>query len=86
MHRIDAGKRQSDERMTRLVIGDDLALLRVEEPVALLEPRDDAFDGVVEILEGLSAGETVVSRAGTFLRDGDSVTPIASASIGGENG
>ena len=43
-------------------------------------------DGVVEILEGLSAGETVVSRAGTFLRDGDSVTPIASASIGGENG
>ena len=43
-------------------------------------------DGVVEILEGLSAGETVVSRAGTFLRDGDSVTPIASAPIGGENG
>jgi hypothetical protein len=36
MHRINAGKRQSDERVTRLVIGDDLALLRVEEPVGVL--------------------------------------------------
>lgn len=31
----------------------------------------------VEILSGVAEGETVVARAGTFLRDGDLVTPIA---------
>jgi HlyD family secretion protein len=32
--------------------------------------------GKVEILQGLAAGEQVVSIAGAFLRDGDSVTPV----------
>lgn len=31
----------------------------------------------VEIVQGLAAGETVVALAGTFVRDGDAVTPIA---------
>lgn len=30
----------------------------------------------VEIVEGLKEGETVVSIAGTFVRDGDTVTPV----------
>jgi HlyD family secretion protein len=33
--------------------------------------------GFIEIVEGLKAGEAVVARAGTFLRDGDRVTPVA---------
>lgn len=33
---------------------------------------------VVEIRSGLSAGETVVAKAGTFLRAGDLVTPVES--------
>jgi HlyD family secretion protein len=33
--------------------------------------------GVMEIVEGLEAGDVVVARAGTFLRDGDAITPIA---------
>lgn len=33
-------------------------------------------DGVVEILEGVKEGESVVARAGGFLRDGDRVTPV----------
>lgn len=37
-----------------------------------------AGDGRVEIASGLSEGETVVTRAGTFVRDGDAITPIAS--------
>ncbi len=36
-------------------------------------------DGVVEIVDGLAAGESVVARAGGFLRDGDRVTPVAAA-------
>ncbi len=33
--------------------------------------------GRVEIASGLAEGETVVARAGTFVRDGDAITPIA---------
>ncbi|MBC8129832.1 MAG: efflux RND transporter periplasmic adaptor subunit, partial [Rhizobiaceae bacterium] len=32
---------------------------------------------VVEIAEGLAEGEAVVSLAGTFVRDGDTVTAIS---------
>lgn len=32
--------------------------------------------GRVEIVSGLAEGETVVARAGTFVRDGDLVTPV----------
>jgi RND family efflux transporter MFP subunit len=34
-------------------------------------------NGVIEIRDGLRAGDTVVALAGTFLRDGDRVTPVA---------
>lgn len=34
-------------------------------------------DGRAEIASGISAGETVVARAGTFVRDGDVITPVA---------
>ncbi|WAC28594.1 efflux RND transporter periplasmic adaptor subunit [Ancylobacter sp. SL191] len=33
-------------------------------------------DGYVEILDGVKEGESVVARAGGFLRDGDLVTPV----------
>jgi HlyD family secretion protein len=36
-----------------------------------------AGDGRAEIVSGISDGETVVARAGTFVRDGDMITPIA---------
>jgi HlyD family secretion protein len=36
-----------------------------------------AGDGRAEIASGLSDGETVVARAGTFVRDGDVITPVA---------
>ena len=32
--------------------------------------------GLVEVREGLSEGDVVVARAGTFLRDGDTVRPV----------
>jgi HlyD family secretion protein len=32
--------------------------------------------GMVEIVEGLSPGETVVARAGAFVRDGDRIRPV----------
>jgi HlyD family secretion protein len=34
------------------------------------------FEGTVEVRNGLAEGETVVSRAGAFLREGDPVRPI----------
>ena len=33
-------------------------------------------EGFVEIVEGLAAGESVVARAGSFLREGDVVRPV----------
>ncbi|HEV2559073.1 MAG TPA: efflux RND transporter periplasmic adaptor subunit [Microvirga sp.] len=33
-------------------------------------------DGIVEIQEGVAAGELVVAKAGSFLRDGDAVRPV----------
>ncbi len=36
-----------------------------------------AGDGRAEIASGIVAGETVVARAGTFVRDGDVITPVA---------
>lgn len=35
-----------------------------------------AGDGRAEIVSGLGQGETVVARAGTFVRDGDVITPV----------
>ncbi|MEZ5753472.1 MAG: efflux RND transporter periplasmic adaptor subunit [Paracoccaceae bacterium] len=35
--------------------------------------------GWVEITEGLSAGDTVVTKAGAFVRDGDRINPVAAA-------
>jgi HlyD family secretion protein len=32
--------------------------------------------GWVEIVSGLSAGESVVAKAGAFVRDGDKITPV----------
>jgi len=32
--------------------------------------------GLVEVVDGVAAGEAVVLRAGTFVRDGDAVTPV----------
>jgi HlyD family secretion protein len=36
-----------------------------------------AGDGRAEIASGITEGETVVARAGTFVRDGDIITPVA---------
>lgn len=38
--------------------------------------RDGA---VVEILDGLAAGDTIVTKAGAFVRDGDRINPVAAA-------
>ena len=35
-----------------------------------------AFRDLLEVTEGVRAGEMVVTRAGAFLRDGDAVRPI----------
>jgi HlyD family secretion protein len=38
-----------------------------------------AADGFTQIVSGVAAGEDIVARAGPFLRDGDSVRPVAIA-------
>ena len=45
---------------------------------------------LIEVTEGLNEGDTIVARAGTFLRDGDIIRPVLlddkiSASAAGAN-
>lgn len=35
------------------------------------------FEGWVEITDGVQPGDTVVAKAGAFVRDGDKITPVA---------
>ncbi|MBS9476021.1 efflux RND transporter periplasmic adaptor subunit [Ancylobacter radicis] len=57
------------EGATILVIEDDTVRLRKVKTGL-------KGDGYVEIIEGVSEGEQVVARAGGFLREGDTVTPV----------
>ncbi len=50
MHGIHARQRHGHQRMPHLVIGHSLSLVRVEQPVFLLEACDDALDGSREIV------------------------------------
>jgi HlyD family secretion protein len=38
-------------------------------------------EGFVEVVEGLTAGEFVVARAGSFLRNGDMVRPVPAQDV-----
>lgn len=40
--------------------------------------------GEIEVLTGLSPGESVIARAGTFVRDGDLVTPVEEKAVAAE--
>ncbi len=46
-------------------------------------------NGLIEVISGIAAGESVVLKAGTFVRDGDQVTPVvanpAAADAGSAN-
>lgn len=68
-----------------LVYQDDKAFLQVvEDDVVHTRP---VVTGIrdkdnIEIVSGIKAGDVVVERAGTFVSDGDRITPIKSDSIG----
>lgn len=60
----------------QVVVGDRVEARRVRTGLSA--------DGLIEIREGLKAGEPVVARAGSFLRHGDPVRPVvAEAAAGG---
>lgn len=52
---------------------------RVSTVPVTLGMRDGAH---VEVLDGLAEGDEIVSRAGTFVADGDLVTPVREARLG----
>ncbi|OCP02474.1 MULTISPECIES: efflux RND transporter periplasmic adaptor subunit [unclassified Ensifer] len=48
--------------------------------IRILPVKTGISDGkFVEVLEGLTAGEEVVARAGAYVRDGDRINPVKSA-------
>jgi len=58
----------------------DLATVQVVEKGNVVRSRivriGLAGEGKVELIEGVQEGATVVARAGTFVRDGDVITPV----------
>jgi HlyD family secretion protein len=57
---------------------DGTAVLRVKTGVAerVLVKTGIRDGGFVEILDGLSVGDQVVTKAGAFVRDGDRINPV----------
>ena len=67
------GDGRGDDRVSHLVVGDDLALARIEQAVLALEPGDDALDACVEVGErdllGAAAGgseRSLIDQVGDF--------------------
>jgi multidrug efflux pump subunit AcrA (membrane-fusion protein) len=58
--------------------GDGATVLVVRDGLVATQKLDLglAMDDRIEVRAGLKSGDLVVSRAGTFLRDGDAVRPI----------
>jgi HlyD family secretion protein len=58
--------------------GHEAFLQRVDNGVVASVPVTPGLraGGYVEIISGLEAGQEVVGRAGTFVADGDRVTPV----------
>lgn len=65
--------------------GADAFLQTVENGIVATKPVTFGIRarGQVEVTNGVSAGEIVVERAGTFVTDGDRVTPITSDTLAG---
>lgn len=61
--------------------GGETTVRKVEDGVVkLISVKTGIQDGrVVEITEGLAAGDDVVAKAGAYVRDGDRITPVQSA-------
>lgn len=61
--------------------GSETTARKVEDGVVKLIPVETGIqDGrVVEITEGLAAGDEVVAKAGAYVRDGDRITPVRDA-------
>lgn len=62
--------------------GGETTVRKVEDGVVkLISVKTGIQDGrVVEITEGLAEGDEVVAKAGAYVRDGDRITPVQSAS------
>ena len=55
--------------------------IRDRDGVAQLQPVTTGIRdaGWVEITQGLAAGDSVVTKAGAFVRSGDHINPVPSA-------
>ncbi len=60
--------------------GDTVVMKVTDGTVARTVVQTGIRDGaVVEILDGLAAGDTIVTKAGAFVRDGDRINPVPAA-------
>jgi HlyD family secretion protein len=60
--------------------GETIVMKVTDGTVARTVVKTGIRDGaIVEILEGLAAGDTVVTKAGAFVRDGDRINPVPAA-------
>lgn len=74
-----AQKRVLAVPLSAVLYGDNGATVLVIENGHVSSRRIETglvVDGQVEVVSGLKEGDVVVARAGTFLRDGDAVTPV----------
>lgn len=75
---ISAVMYSSDGPSVQVVVGGKVASRRITTGLTA--------NGMVEVRSGLAAGDVVVARSGTFLRDGDEVRPLLPTSKVSEAG
>ena len=67
MHRIGAGNRHRDQSVAHLVIGNDLALLRVKQAIAFFEAGHHALDRIGEVFERHRVGAATGGEQGRLV-------------------
>ncbi|AKI02067.1 RND family efflux transporter, MFP subunit [Hoeflea sp. IMCC20628] len=66
------------------IASDGADVLKIEDGIAKRTPVITGIreGGMVEIIEGLLAGDLIVAKAGAFVRDGDRITPVEQTDSG----
>ncbi|MFV0294058.1 MAG: efflux RND transporter periplasmic adaptor subunit [Paracoccus sp. (in: a-proteobacteria)] len=71
--------------LTAILSGPDGDVVQVVDAGGVIETRKvlagAIWQGQREILSGVTEGETVISRAGAFFRDGDQISPVSDEAV-----
>jgi len=81
VHGVGPRQGQCHHGMPELVVGDDAALQRIEQPVAFFEPGDNALDRIVKVAHRYRLGVAPGGEQGRFV---DQIRQVRAGKPGGQ--